>query len=51
MVQAASGIRTDRFMTQQLFPNVDLTMDADRLTVLYFIKVIQVQRRKQSIYL
>ena len=41
MVQAASGIRTDRFMTQQLFPNVDLTMDADRLTVLYFIKVIQ----------
>ena len=45
MVQAASGIRTDRFMTQQLFPNVDLTMDADRLTVLYFIKVIQVQSR------
>ena len=43
MVQAASGVKTDRFMSQQLFVPSDLTMlDTDRLTVLYFLKVIQV---------
>jgi hypothetical protein len=43
MVQAASGIKTDRFLSQELFPNADLNMDTERMEVLYFLKVIQVR--------
>ncbi len=42
MVQAASGVKSDRFLTQQLFPNSN-QIDVERLSVLYFLKVIQVR--------
>ena len=41
MVQAASGVKSDRFLTRQLFPNSE-QIDVERLSVLYFLKVIQV---------
>lgn len=40
MIQAASGVKSDRFLSKQLFPDGDVT-DGERLSVLYFLKVIQ----------
>ncbi len=48
MVQAASGVKSDRFLARQLFPNSD-EVDVERLSVLYFLKVIQV-RFSESIF-
>jgi hypothetical protein len=40
MIRAASGVRSDRFLCQQLFQNYE-NLDPERMTVLYFLKVIQ----------